>query len=81
MQSPLKGSFDPQQLQQLLHGTACASAITPTETVTLSVQKARLYKVALRNRKAVGLGMFFAKAPPFDTVMADLRELEDRVNW
>ena len=24
--------------------------------------------------------MFFAEAPPFDTVMADLRELEDRVN-
>lgn len=24
--------------------------------------------------------MFFAEAPPFDTVMADPRELEDRVN-
>ena len=24
--------------------------------------------------------MFFTEAPPFDTVMADLRELEDRVN-
>jgi hypothetical protein len=24
--------------------------------------------------------MFFAEAPPFDTVMADLGELEDRVN-
>jgi hypothetical protein len=24
--------------------------------------------------------MFFAEPPPFDNVMADLRELEDRVN-
>ena len=24
--------------------------------------------------------MFFAEPPPFDTVMSDLRELEDRVN-
>jgi hypothetical protein len=24
--------------------------------------------------------MFFVEAPPFDTVMADLRELEERVN-